>query len=137
MYLFCIISRFPCAMPHASRPDLPRPCKAASVSAPSAPRAQEGGNAPKAAKSPSLPHGSEGLFEGGVGTAAGGGGSCGYSHSIVPGGFVVMSYTTRFTPGTSLMIRFEIVPSTSCGMSEKSTVMASAEDTARTAITLS
>ena len=29
----------------------------------------------------------------------------GYSHSIVPGGFDVMSYATRFTPGTSLMIR--------------------------------
>jgi hypothetical protein len=36
-----------------------------------------------------------------------------YSHSIVPGGFEVMSYTTRFTPRTSFTIRFEIVFSTS------------------------
>jgi hypothetical protein len=28
-----------------------------------------------------------------------------YSHSIVPGGLLVMSRATRFTPGTSLMIR--------------------------------
>ena len=31
-----------------------------------------------------------------------------YSHSIVAGGFDEMSSATRFTPGTSLMIRFEI-----------------------------
>jgi hypothetical protein len=31
-----------------------------------------------------------------------------YSHSIVPGGFEVMSYTTRFTPRTSLTMRLEI-----------------------------
>ena len=36
-----------------------------------------------------------------------------YSHSIVPGGFEVMSYTTRFTPRTSFTIRLEIVFSTS------------------------
>jgi hypothetical protein len=28
-----------------------------------------------------------------------------YSHSIVPGGFGVTSYTTRLTPGTSLVMR--------------------------------
>ena len=28
-----------------------------------------------------------------------------HSHSIVPGGFLVMSYATRFTPRTSLTIR--------------------------------
>jgi hypothetical protein len=28
-----------------------------------------------------------------------------YSHSIVPGGLLVMSYTTRLTPLTSLMMR--------------------------------
>ena len=39
-----------------------------------------------------------------------------YSHSIVPGGFDVMSYATRFTPGTSLMIRDEMRSSTSYGM---------------------
>ena len=31
-----------------------------------------------------------------------------YSHSIVPGGLLVMSYTTRFTPLTSLTMRVEI-----------------------------
>ncbi len=36
-----------------------------------------------------------------------------YSHSIVPGGFEVMSSTTRFTPDTSLVIRFEILASRS------------------------
>lgn len=33
---------------------------------------------------------------------------CPYSHSIVPGGLDVISYTTRLHPGTSLMIRLEI-----------------------------
>jgi hypothetical protein len=33
-----------------------------------------------------------------------------YSHSIVPGGFDVISYTTRFTPLTSLMIRVAVAP---------------------------
>ncbi len=33
-----------------------------------------------------------------------------YSHSIVPGGFDVMSYTTRLTPLTSLMIRVAVSP---------------------------
>jgi hypothetical protein len=32
-----------------------------------------------------------------------------YSHSIVPGGFEVMSYTTRLMPGTSLTIRLEMI----------------------------
>jgi len=36
-----------------------------------------------------------------------------YSHSIVPGGFDVMSYTTRLIPRTSLTILLEIVRSTS------------------------
>ena len=36
-----------------------------------------------------------------------------YSHSMVPGGFDVTSSTTRFTPATSLVIRFEIRASTS------------------------
>ncbi len=31
-----------------------------------------------------------------------------YSHSMVPGGFDVMSSVTRLTPSTSLMIRVEI-----------------------------
>jgi hypothetical protein len=33
-----------------------------------------------------------------------------YSHSIVPGGFDVMSYTTRLTPLTSLMMRVAVSP---------------------------
>jgi hypothetical protein len=33
-----------------------------------------------------------------------------YSHSIVPGGLLVMSYTTRLTPLTSLMIRVAVSP---------------------------
>src|SRR5258708_40084884 len=33
-----------------------------------------------------------------------------HSHSIVPGGFDVTSYTTRFTPLTSLMIRVAVSP---------------------------
>jgi len=33
-----------------------------------------------------------------------------YSHSIVPGGLLVMSYTTRLTPFTSLMMRVATWP---------------------------
>lgn len=36
-----------------------------------------------------------------------------YSHSIVDGGFWLMSYTTRLTPLTSLMMRDEMFPRTS------------------------
>ena len=36
-----------------------------------------------------------------------------YSHSIVAGGLLVMSYTTRLTPSTSLMMRLEVRPSRS------------------------
>jgi hypothetical protein len=36
-----------------------------------------------------------------------------HSHSIVPGGLLVMSSATRFTSRTSLVIRVEIRPSTS------------------------
>ena len=36
-----------------------------------------------------------------------------YSHSIVAGGLLVMSYATRFTPGTSATILLEILPRTS------------------------
>src|SRR6185437_13602721 len=56
-----------------------------------------------------------------------------YSHSIVPGGFDVMSYTTRLTPWTSFTIRFEIVLRTSCGSGTQSAVMPSSECTARMA----
>ena len=33
-----------------------------------------------------------------------------YSHSIVPGGLLVTSYTTLFTPFTSLMMRVAVSP---------------------------
>jgi hypothetical protein len=33
-----------------------------------------------------------------------------HSHSIVPGGFDVTSYTTLFTPLTSLMMRVAVAP---------------------------
>ena len=56
-----------------------------------------------------------------------------YSHSIVPGGFEVTSYTTRFTPRTSFTIRFEIVFNTSYGSGTQSAVMPSSECTARIA----
>src|SRR5208283_6141195 len=56
-----------------------------------------------------------------------------YSHSIVPGGFNVMSYTTRFTPFTSFTIREETFFSTSCGSATQSAVIPSSELTARTA----
>ena len=36
-----------------------------------------------------------------------------HSHSIVAGGFELMSYTTRLTPATSLTMRDEILPRTS------------------------
>jgi hypothetical protein len=38
-----------------------------------------------------------------------------HSHSIVPGGFEVMSYTTRLIPRTSLMMRVATLPRKSCG----------------------
>jgi hypothetical protein len=38
-----------------------------------------------------------------------------HSHSIVPGGFDVTSYTTRLTSGTALTIRFDTVARNSCG----------------------
>ena len=37
----------------------------------------------------------------------------GYSHSMVPGGLLVMSSTTRLTSGTSLVIRVEMRSRTS------------------------
>ena len=37
----------------------------------------------------------------------------GYSHSIVAGGFDVMSYTTRLIPFTSFTMRFDITFNTS------------------------
>ena len=57
-----------------------------------------------------------------------------HSHSIVPGGFDVMSSTTRLIPGTSLMTRLLIVSSTSYGMRAQSAVIASSLVTARRTI---
>ena len=54
-----------------------------------------------------------------------------YSHSIVAGGFVLMSYTTRFTPLTSLTMRVEILSSTSDGSLTQSHVIPSSLVTAR------
>jgi len=60
-----------------------------------------------------------------------------HSHSIVAGGLELTSYTTRFTPFTSLMIRPDIRPSTSCGKWNQSAVMPSVLVTARNATTFS
>src|SRR5262249_61742142 len=48
-----------------------------------------------------------------------------HSHSIVAGGFDEMSYTTRFTPWTSLVMRLEMRASSSCGSGAQSAVIAS------------
>src|SRR5204862_2382457 len=58
-----------------------------------------------------------------------------HSHSIVAGGLDEMSYTTRFTPGTSLTMRDEILPRTSYGSLAQSAVMPSSDVTARIATT--
>ena len=57
-----------------------------------------------------------------------------HSHSMVAGGFEEISSATRFTCGTSLMMRLEIVWSTSYGMRAQSAVIASSEVTARITI---
>ena len=57
----------------------------------------------------------------------------GYSHSMVLGGFELMSYTTRFTPATSLMMRLDTRARKSCGSRAQSAVMASRLVTARIA----
>ena len=61
--------------------------------------------------------------------------SSAYSHSIVPGGLLVMSSTTRLTSRISLIIREEIRSRRSYGSRAQSAVMASSEVTARTATT--
>ncbi len=58
-----------------------------------------------------------------------------HSHSIVAGGFPLMSYTTRDTPRTSLMIRFETRPRKSYGRCAQWAVMKSMVSTARSEIT--
>lgn len=57
-----------------------------------------------------------------------------YSNSIVPGGFPVQSYNTRFTPFTSFTIRFVTLCSTSHGSCAASAVIKSLVFTARSAI---
>ena len=59
-----------------------------------------------------------------------------HSHSMVPGGLLVTSNTTRLTPGTSLTMRFEIRASTSYGRRAQSAVIASSDVTTSTATTL-
>ena len=56
-----------------------------------------------------------------------------YSHSIVAGGLLLTSYTTRLTPFTSFAIRFEMCASTSCGNGNQSAVIPSRLVTARSA----
>src|ERR1700689_1642051 len=60
-----------------------------------------------------------------------------HSHSIVPGGFDVMSETTRLTPLTSLMMRVAVSPRNFMSKEEKSAVMPSVEVTARKPTTYS
>ena len=55
----------------------------------------------------------------------------GYSHSMVAGGLLVTSRTTRLTSGTSLVIRVEIRASTSSGSRAQSAVIASSLVTGR------
>src|SRR5699024_4759149 len=54
-----------------------------------------------------------------------------HSHSMVPGGLLVTSRTTRFTSGTSLVMRVEIFSSTSYGRRVQSAVIASSLETGR------
>src|SRR3954452_21287967 len=60
-----------------------------------------------------------------------------HSHSIVAGGLLLISYTTRFTPDTRLMIRVEIRASSSYGRCDQSAVMKSSVCTARIATAFS
>lgn len=60
-----------------------------------------------------------------------------HSHSIVAGGFVDTSYTTRFTPGTSLAMRLAARVRSEAGKRAQSAVMPSSLVTARRATTRS
>src|SRR6266550_5945094 len=57
-----------------------------------------------------------------------------YSHSIVPGGLLVMSKTQRLTPFTSLMMRLASFSSRSYGSFTQSAVMPSCDSPARRAM---
>ena len=54
-----------------------------------------------------------------------------HSHSMVPGGLLVTSRTTRLTSGTSLVMRVEIRAIRSYGRRDQSAVIASSLDTGR------
>src|SRR5216683_7250882 len=54
-----------------------------------------------------------------------------HSHSMVAGGLLVMSSTTRLISGTSLVIRVEIAASTESGSRAQSAVIASSLVTGR------
>src|SRR5262252_4711768 len=60
-----------------------------------------------------------------------------YSHSIVPGGLLVISKQTRLTPFTSLIIRLESFSNSSYGSFTQSAVMPSWDSTARIAMVYS
>ena len=60
-----------------------------------------------------------------------------YSHSIVAGGFELMSYTTRFTPLTLFIISLEIFIKNSYGKCTQSAVIPSVDSTALSATTFS
>lgn len=57
-----------------------------------------------------------------------------HSHSMVPGGLLVISNTQRFTPFTSLMMRLASFSSRSYGSFTQSAVMPSCDSTARMAM---
>ncbi len=65
------------------------------------------------------------------GAAGCGAGRAAHSHSMVPGGLLVTSSTTRLTPSTSLVMRFEMRDRTSSGIRAQSAVMASSLVTGR------
>ena len=65
------------------------------------------------------------------GAAGCGAGRAAHSHSMVPGGLLVTSSTTRLTPSTSLVMRFEMRDRTSSGIRAQSAVMASSLMTGR------
>jgi len=58
-----------------------------------------------------------------------------YSHSMVPGGLEVISYTTRLIPRTSFIIRLAVLPKNFISKGKKSAVIPSVEVTARSAQT--
>ena len=57
-----------------------------------------------------------------------------HSHSMVPGGLLVTSSTTRLTSRTSFVMRFEMRASTSYGNRVQSAVIASSDETGRSTI---